>query len=367
MVYNWQQEDWLDFKYKLQDLEETLYVFAQSQGEVEGVLKALPESIREDTILDFMTAEAIKTSEIEGEYLSRQDVISSIRNNLGLNKFPEKIKDKRAKGIARLMVSIRHDFEKMLSKELLFDWHLKLMHGNDNIKKGAWRSGDSPMQIISGAIGKTVVHFEAPPSNKIQVEMEQYIQWYNNTSPKSKSSILHAPIRSAIAHLYFETIHPFEDGNGRIGRAISEKVLSEHLGRPVLLSLSKVIEADKQSYYEALKVGQRSNEITPWILYFTSTILKAQEEAKEQIEFTLWKSQFFDKYSGKFNQRQEKVIAKMLEKGIDNFEGGMSAKKYMSITKTSKATATRDLQKLVEIGVFTSVGSGRSTKYKIKT
>jgi len=347
-------------------LEEILYTFVQIQGKVEGILKALPESIKEDAILCFMVAEAIKTSEIEGEFLSRHDVISSIRNNLGLNQSLEKIKDKRAEGIARLMVSIRHDFQKELSEVLLFDWHLKLMQGDDNIRKGQWRSGDEPMQIISGPIGKTVVHFEAPPSIRVPNEIEQYIYWYNKTSPKGSSTIFSAPVRSAIAHLYFETIHPFEDGNGRIGRAISEKILSEHLGRPVLLSLSKVIEADKKSYYEALKVAQRSNEITPWILYFTSAILKAQEEAKEQIEFTLWKSQFFDKYSNQFNQRQEKVIAKMLEKNIRGFEGGINAKKYMSIAKTSKATATRDLQNLLEIGVLVSIGSGRSTRYEIK-
>ena len=166
-------------------------------------------------------------------------------------------------------------------------------------------------------------------------------------------------------HNEFQHIHPFEDGNGRIGRAIAEKALSQTIGRPVLLSLSQTIEADKKSYYSALEKGQRSNEITHWIIYFVNTVLRAQLQAKELIEFTLKKAKFFVRFKEQLNERQLKVVKKMLEEP-GGFKGGMTANKYISITKTSKATATRDLQILADLGALQVVGGGRSTHYILK-
>ena len=176
-----------------------------------------------------------------------------------------------------------------------------------------------------------------------------------------------APIRSAIAHLYFETIHPFEDGNGRIGQAIAEKALTQGAGRPVLMSLSHTIEANKKAYYDALERAQRSNDITDWIQYFVNTILIAQSEAEDQIDFTLKKVKFFDRFKDKLSERQCKVIKRMLEEGVKGFADGVNASKYGSITKISKATATRDLQALLEIGALIPFGEGggRSTKYAV--
>jgi Fic family protein len=168
-----------------------------------------------------------------------------------------------------------------------------------------------------------------------------------------------------VAHLYFESIHPFEDGNGRIGRAIAEKALSQSLGRPVMLSLSKIIEGNKSAYYNALKEAQKSLEITGWINYFASVVLEAQRDAKAMVEFTLKKAQFFDRYKYQLNERQLKAINKMMQKGTEGFEGGMTAGKYISITKTSKATATRDLQQLHTIGVLIQEGAGRSVSYQL--
>jgi len=173
------------------------------------------------------------------------------------------------------------------------------------------------------------------------------------------------PVRSAIAHVYFETIHPFEDGNGRIGRALSEKAIYQGIGSPIPISLSKVIEADKSSYYQALQVAQRSNEITAWLIYFIDTILKAQDASEKEILFTLKKTKFFDRTKEQINTRQEKVLRRMLAAGPDGFQGGMNAKKYRSIAKTSKATATRDLQALVLLGIFIPIGGGRSTRYEL--
>lgn len=367
MTYNWQQENWPDFTYDLAKVEEKLYLFSEKIGAVSGVLKALPEDTQLTAIIDTMVAEALKTSEIEGEYLSRNDVMSSIRNNLGLNEKPDPVPDKMAKGIGQLMVDARNTFSASLNQETLFLWHYMLLGTDHKINAGQWRSSPAPMQVVSGTYGKEKVHFEAPPSDRVAEEMEQFITWFNETAPGGKSQIIRAPVRSAIAHLYFETIHPFEDGNGRIGRAIAEKAISQGIGRPALLALSKTIEANKAAYYEALKTAQRSNEITAWIIWFVDVVIAAQTDAEYQIEFVLKKAKFFDRFRDQLSERQLKVIRRMLEEGPEGFEGGMNARKYGSITEISKATATRDLQDLVERGVFVGIEGvrGRSTAYHI--
>jgi Fic family protein len=247
----------------------------------------------------------------------------------------------------------------------LFAWHTMLLGEQNKIQTGAWRTHTDAMQIISGPVGKQKVHFEAPPSSEVAKEMQNFINWFNETAPGKIKEIKKAPIRAAIAHLYFESIHLFEDGNGRIGRAIAEKALSQTIGRPILLSLSQAIEADRKSYYHALEHAQKSNDITEWINYFVLTTLAAQNEAKRQIEFTLQKAKFFDQFKERLNERQEKVIKRMMEAEPKGFEGGMTANKYISITRSSKATATRDLQILADLGVLVAKGGGRSTSYNL--
>ncbi|MBL1277847.1 MAG: Fic family protein [Ectothiorhodospiraceae bacterium] len=366
MRYNWQQPDWPEFQYDASAAQDILVAYAEKAGHVGGILKCLPDNIQSDSIINLMVSEAIKTSEIEGEHLSRADVMSSIRHNLGLENNAESVTDKRAKGASDLMVDVRHSYKAPLTEKKLFQWHTMLLGGQRrNIDVGMWRTHGEPMQIISGPIGKWKVHFEAPPSVNVPEEMKIFINWFNATAPKAKEEIKNPLLRSAIAHLYFESIHPFEDGNGRIGRAISEKILSQGLGRPVLLSLSEAIEVKKKDYYQALQRAQKSNEITHWIHYFAETVLNAQSRAEKNIEFSLKKTKFFDRYKNQFNQRHLKVIQKMLNAGVLGFEGGMSTKKYVSITRASTATATRDLKYLSDISVLERLGSGRSTKYKL--
>ena len=365
MKYNWQQKDWPTFTYNLETLEDKLFLFTEKVGRLSGILQGLSEEEQTQNFIDMMVVEAIKTSEIEGEYLSRQDVMSSIKNNLGLNKPFEPVKDKRAKGIAELMLYIRDNYAAVLKEENLHTLHTMLMKGNSRINVGTWRSGSEPMQVISGSIGKEIIHYEAPPSAIVDTEMKRFISWFNKTMPTEKKDLKQASIRAAVVHVYFESIHPYEDGNGRIGRALSEKALYQGLGLPIPISLSRVIEANKQAYYQALMEAQRSNEITPWIDYFVTTLLSAQEDAERQIHFVLQKTQFFDRFAHQFNERQEKVIRRMFNEGPNGFEGGMNAKKYQSIAKTSKATATRDLQQLVLLGAFVAYGGGRSTRYTL--
>ena len=367
MKYNWQQHDWPHFRYDLKVVEDELFAFAEKAGHIGGLVKGLPDDARQEAILDLMVSEAIKTSQIEGEDLLRSDVMSSIRNNLGLNPTLEKVGDKKAQGIGELMVEVRKSFAEPLSEAMLFAWHKMLMGAfAKRMIVGAWRNHAEPMQIISGAHGKQKVHFEAPPSSAIGTEMTKFVKWFNDTAPNGKMAIKSPPLRAAIAHVYFETIHPFEDGNGRIGRAISEKALSQGLGRPLIMSLSKAIEAKRKTYYAALETAQRSNEITEWIKYFVHTTIEAQDDAKEIIGFVLFKTRLFNSYREKMNARQTKAIIRMLENGPGGFEGGMRTQKYMKITGASKATTARDLQHLVEIGLFEQIGNGRSTHYEIR-
>lgn len=364
MSYNWQQPDWPLSRYDLSGVEDALFSFAERTGRAGGLLNGLTTDAQMETSIEMMVVEAIKTSAIEGELLSRKDVVSSIRNNLGLA--PETPGgDKRAAGAAALMIDVRNSFAASLSEEMLFGWHRMIMQGHRHVADGCWRTHVEPMQVVSGPIGHERVHFEAPPSFQAPEEMQRYIQWFNDTAPGGKREIRKAAVRSAIAHLYFESIHPFEDGNGRIGRALSEKALSQGLGRPALLSLSKVIEARRKEYYDALKEGQQSNEITSWVTWFINMALAAQIQAEEQIDFTLKKTRLFDRFRDQLNERQLQILRRMLDEGPKGFEGGMNAKKYMAITGASKSTATRDLQDLVDKRVFAPTGGGRSTHYAI--
>lgn len=367
--YNWQQADWPKFRYDVQVFQEVLYRYAEAMGRLAGTFPHLPPDMQEQTTLELMVSEAIKTSAIEGEYLEREDVMSSIRNNLNLNHPPIWVKDGRARGIAQMMVDVRQSFQEILNEETLFRWHRMLLADSQSTSRiaiGIWRIHEDPMQVISGYPGKIKVHFEAPASKNVPNEMTRFIAWFNRTAPGQPEALIPGPVRAAVAHLYFESIHPFEDGNGRIGRALAEKVLSQDLGRPVLLSLSQTIDAKKTRHYEALKQAQTSNEITSWIGYFIQTVMEAQQAAERQIEFTLAKAKFFDQYTSVMNERQQKVVGRMLKEGPDGFKGGINATKYMHIARCSKATATRDLTDLREKKILQQqTAGGRSTSYTL--
>lgn len=369
MTYNWQLPDWPKFTYQLEQLEPKLLHYAQLSGKLSGSLDGLGSELKENTLIDFMVMEAIKTSKIEGEDLNFEDVRSSIRNQLGLNQPPKLVGDLRAKGIAQMMLQVRDTCSQDLSEELLFGWHHMLFLeqlGLEKIKTAQWRTHEDPMQIVSGAYGRWVVHFEAPPSQKIPIEMEKFIEWFNDTGPLGKSPMVHAPVRAAIAHLHFETIHPFEDGNGRIGRAISEKALLQQAPFVTFLSLSTAIEAQKKAYYDALSNAQKTNEITLWIEYFVETLLEAQAIAQSSIQFIIDKNYFLLKAQNQTNERQFKVLNRLLKEGPGNFIGGINAKKYEKIAKCSKATATRELADLLEKSLLKKLpGGGRSTSYEL--
>jgi Fic family protein len=284
--------------------------------------------------------------------------MSSIRKNLGL-PIAKEPKDKNAIGLSQLLIDVRNTYTQPLTESKILEWHKLLMGNNKTIHAGQWRKGNEPMQIISGSASNPKIHYEAPPSKTLSKEMKRFIEWYNT------SEISSPIIKAAVAHLYFESIHPFEDGNGRIGRAIAEKALSQGFDNPILFSISKSIEENRSNYYKELQLAQQRLEITKWIEWFASIIIIAQDDAEKTIQFTIKKMKFFDKYDKIFNDRQKKVINRILEEGFNGFKGGMNAKKYISITDTSKATATRDLQELAAMNVFVIKGLGRSTSYEL--
>jgi len=366
-TYNWQQSDWPNFRYDLSAVENTLLSISEKMGFINGKLSHLTDNLQTEALINLIVEEAVKTSEIEGECISRPDVRSSIKNKLGLSKKLIRVHDKRASGIAELMFDVRDTFKQSLTEEKLFDWHLMLLGSsfNPNLRVGCWRIDEESMQIVSGRSGKYIVHYEAPPSRDVPKEMKRFIRWFNHTSPSKPCAIQFPAVRAAIAHLYFESIHPFDDGNGRIGRAIAEKALSQGFGYPVMLSLSQAIEAEKKAYYAALHAASKSNELTPWIRYFVNMIVNAQSYVEKQIDFIFKKTRFFDVFKDVLNERQMKVVKRIMQSGTEGFEGGINARKYMRITDTSKATATRDLQELLRIKVVKRIGKGREVRYEL--
>lgn len=365
MIYFWQQKEFPNFQFQPSNFTNQIENFTLLLGEINGLFQNISIEEQQEIFIQFAIFEAIKTSEIEGEYFSREDIMSSIQNQLGIStNFISK--DKKAQAVSALMLQVRADYSRPFSIEMLKKWHSILMQYNLGINEGNWRKSIEPMQIISGRYGNISVHFEAPPATAVPILMQQFEDWYNYFAIDSLGLVGNAMFRSALAHLYFETIHPFEDGNGRIGRALSEKTLVDKLEKPLILSLSKSIEKNKKEYYSELKNAQRQQDVNQWISFFFNILIEAQNEVLATVYFSVKKAQFFDKFKEKLNQRQLKVISKMMEYGIDGFKGGMTAKKYISLTKTSKATATRDLQDLFEMGVFTKHGFGRAVSYQLR-
>jgi len=368
MEYIWKNPGWPAFTYQTDALQDVLYKYAAAANALAGRLAGLNEDEKSEALIDLMVTEAIRTSQIEGEHYDRDDVRSSIRNQLGLVSVPEPVRDPRANGIAALMIAARDVFHEPITATRLFHWHDLVMTNaalRARIPVGQWR--DDEMQIVSGPMGREMVHFIAPPPDRVPHEMADFINWFNETAPEGGKVKLPAPVRAAVLHLYFETIHPFADGNGRIGRALSEVALSQELGSPVLLSLSSVIQKRRSEYYDELNLASRGGiDITRWVVWFVTLVLQAQMDAREMIMFVLAKARFWDKYASQLNERQVRAIKRMMREGPDGFTGGMSPRKYVAITGCAKATATRDLAELAAMGIFQQrPGGGRSTSYEL--
>ena len=360
--WNWQQDDWPQFRFEKAILQDKETKFLFGSGILLGALRYIGEDDKNDLTVDLISDEAVKTSEIEGEFLNRGSVQSSIRRNFGLDTDSPRISSAE-QGIADMMTDLYRSFVEPLTHEHLFRWHHMLVSGRRDLKViGAYRTHEDPMQIVSGPINKRKIHFEAPPSATVAKEMDAFITWFN-----SSGTVLPALTRAGIAHLYFVTIHPFEDGNGRIGRALAEKALSQALGQSTLIALSQTIQRNRKAYYETLQRSSFTNEITEWLVYFADTVLEAQNTTQRMIDFLIQKTKLYDLYKGQLNERQEKAIARIFREGLEGFKGGLSAENYISITGASRATTTRDLQDLVDKGVLRRTGTLKSTRYHLNT
>jgi len=364
MTWNWEQPDWPDFTYDSKALEPLEKKFLLQSGELVGAHKHMGPNDQTTLKIELISDEAVKTSEIEGEILNRASVQSSLRQQLGLGTEQPGVKPAE-RGISKMMIDLHESFASPLTDKTLFDWHAMLLGGDRSIKViGGYRTHIDPMQVISGADYKRTVHFEAPPSSRVPSEMKRFIAWFNATAPGGKNQ-LSALTRAGIGHLYFESIHPFEDGNGRIGRALAEKSLAQNLGQPSLIALAYTIERKRKDYYAKLERNNKANEISDWLIYFANTVLEAQKNTLKRVDFYVAKARFYERLRGQLNERQEKVIARMFKEGIDGFKGGLSAENYIRITGVSRATTTRDLQDLVEKGALTKTGELRHTRYHL--
>ena len=360
--WNWQQDNWPNFIYQPEKLAGLEQAFLHNSGLLFGVSKHLDN--QEYFKVEIISQEALETSEIEGEYLDRESVQSSICRHFGLKTHRQKITDAE-RGISDLLIDLYKSYDKILRHDTLYRWHYKLMgHRRDLKTIGGYRTGKEAMQIVSGPVNAPHIHFEAPPAKKVKQEMDALIRWFNSTAPDGKSP-LPALARCGMAHLYFECIHPFEDGNGRIGRALSEKVLAQSLGQPTLIALATVLNQDKKSYYNALQQANQSNEVTQWLCYFAKKVLQAIDYTKSHIDFFIKKGKLFARWQGHLNLRQEKCLLKMFKAGPKGFVGGLSASNYMKITKATRATATRDLNDLVDKDILKKTGQHKSTRYTL--
>lgn len=360
--WNWQKNDWPNFQYNhklIVDLEEK---FFKNSYIALGTSNTFSDEQKNALIVELTTNEAYKTSEIEGEYLNRESLQSSIKRQFGLTVHKHKALPAE-EGLAEIIYKNYQNFTSPLSHETLWEWHKLLMNDRQDLQTiGGYRTHKETMQIVSGYIHKPNIHFEAPPSETMFSEMDAFINWFNHS--QKDEFFKHKPLlRAAITHLWFVCIHPFEDGNGRIGRLLVEKSIWQNTGYPFLIALSQTIYDNRKDYYNTLEMQNKTNQIDPWLIYFSKVLIDAETYTETKINFILQKDKFFKKHLNTLNERQLKVIQKIFDQGPKGFTGGLSSKSYCAITNVSPSTATRDLQELILNNIFRKDGKLKGTRY----
>ena len=363
-VYIYDLPDWPDFHWGSDILAPKLALVRYKQGELIGRMKCLGFDLRDEAILQTLTLDVVKSSEIEGEDLNAEQVRSSVARHLGMDAGGLPHPSRTVEVIVNMMLDATQKYDQSLTRERLFSWHASLFpagrSGMHAIKAGAWRDDTSgPMEVISGPIGRERVHFQGPPAARIEAEMEKFMEWFNRDDGND------LVLRSSIAHLWFVTIHPFEDGNGRIGRALMDMLLarSEKSARR-FYSMSAQIRSRRPEYYAGLEAAQKGTlNITAQLDWFLDTLNTALDNAGTTLSRVLTKAGFWEKYAqAQFNPRQRLVLNKLL----DNFEGKLTATKWAKLTKRSPDTALRDITDLVNRGILLKdPGGGRSTSYSL--
>ncbi len=364
----WQRPDWPRFAVQEAEIAALLKDARLAQGRVTGKAQALGLEAVGSAAGEIWAAEALATASIEGETLDLDAVRSSVARRLGLPA-PAKARHARnVEGLLDMMEDAVARHAEPLTKERLFAWQAALFptgrSGLVKIRTGGWRSGSEPMQIVSGPIGREKVHYEAPPARAVPRLMGEFLRWVAN-SAKDGTDVL---VRAALAHLWFETIHPFEDGNGRVGRAIVDLVLARDSAVSMpLYRMSSRLSANRTEYYEELKLAQRGTlDATRWVAWFVGQFRAACRESEETIDGSLAKARFWARLADvSLSDRQRKAVSALLDSGPGGFEGGLSAGKYQNLTSTSRQTASRDLADLVEKGVLRVTGQLKGTRYHV--
>lgn len=364
-MWIYEYQNWPDFTWDIEALGNKLADVRYCQGRLLGKMEGLGFDLKQEASLNILTNDVVKTSAIEGENLNPEEVRSSIARRLGINVAGLIPASRSVDGIVEMMLDATQRFSKPLTKERLFGWHAALFptgrSGMHIIKVGDWRTLDSgSMQVVSGAIGHEKVHFEAPNAGKIEKEMQVFLSWFDQQKD------IDPVLKAGIAHLWFVTIHPFEDGNGRIARAISDMALARADGtRDRFYSLSSQIESERKTYYNQLERQQHSSlDITGWLEWFLDCLGRAISAAETTLESVLFKADLWEKINkNPVNERQRLIVNRLLE---ENFKGHMNTSKYAKLAKCSNDTALRDIQELKERGIFIkNAGGGRSTSYRL--
>jgi Fic family protein len=368
MKYIWQSDSWPKLTWDSNALLSLLGQARLAQGNLLGRVKRLGFELGEEAQVDVLTEEAIKTAAIEGERLNRQAVRSSVARHLGLSTVGLGPTTRSVDGLVEVILDATQNYGKDLSALRLKRWHAALFptgySGLHKIIVGQWR-GKKPMRVVSGPIGREKVHFEAPPGEMVETEIKEFLRWWES-SLKTTDGIL----RAGLAHFYFVTIHPFEDGNGRIARALTDMALAQDEKLNIrYYSLSSQIMEERDEYYDILERCSKSGsaDVTKWLVWFVECYQRAVQKSDKIIGNVLAKADFWQEHTqAELNERQKKVLNRMLDAGPGGFEGGLTTRKYVSMTKTSRATAFREISDMIGKKVLHQLpGKGRSVHYDL--
>lgn len=364
--YLWQDPDWPNFRWDASALLERLGACRRAQGQLLTRVAGLGLPLANQSQAEILVEETVKTSAIEGETLDVRSVRSSVARRLGLPSAGLPV-DRRVDDLVAVLLDATQNFTSQLTVERLCGWQAALFpsgySGLHRIRVGGWRDSPEPMRVVSGAIGRERVHFEAPPADRLDAEMQRFLDWFNNGS-----GTVEGILRAALAHLWFVTIHPFDDGNGRLARALTDLALAQDDRLPARYSsLSTQIMADRTGYYAILEKTQKEScDVTAWLVWFLDCYARSIRRSEELLDGVFQRAEFWRRHAQvSLTDRQRKVVNRLLEAGPDGFEGGMTTRKYAAMTGASRATAFRELDQLHERGILIRLGQGRGVRYEL--
>ncbi|GAB7025309.1 Fic family protein [Geotalea toluenoxydans] len=365
--YIWQHKKWPRLTWDSERLIVPLGECRLRQGRLFSKVAGLGFNLDPQAQAEILVEETLKTSAIEGELLDARSVRSSVARRLGLPSAGMPV-DRRIDDLVAVLLDATLNFDQPLTRDRLWGWQAALFpsgySGMHRIKVGGWREGAEPMRVISGPVGRETIHFQAPPSDRLELEMKHLLSWWDESNGRVEGII-----RAAVVHFWFVTIHPFDDGNGRIARALTDMALAQDDKQRVrYYSLSAQIMAEREGYYDILERSQKGGcDITGWLEWFLACFARALERSDEILNGVFSKSAFWRLHAqDSLTERQKKVINRMLDEGPGGFEGGMTTQKYASMAHCSRATAFRELDQLSQLGILQRVGQGRGVRYELK-